>query len=244
MKCILCGDPEPLRRWWPQMEKCKQTRRHKCMFTISICSSQCNYSKKRQQLYLALSLGKLCSEHGCSYEWKNSETPRLTQNGKTITCIMYKLCTSRWTRIIIIFQQLGFHIKTKGSVKIFWWIRSINRSNDDSTCQACVRETDANQSWQGSLGKPWFSAHRRRDGRRGCNARHSRLVTALHRKSGGPGDSCAHTSRKERSQLRKVMLQKWSHKNGSTILKLTSLKTEIATYAWEPNYEGSVQKTQ
>ena len=32
-----------------------------------------------------LSLGKLCSEHGCSYEWKNGETPRLTQNGKTIT---------------------------------------------------------------------------------------------------------------------------------------------------------------
>ena len=35
-----------------------------------------------------LSLGKLCSEHGCSYEWKNGETPRLTQNGKTIACIM------------------------------------------------------------------------------------------------------------------------------------------------------------
>ena len=34
------------------------------------------------------SLGKLCSEHGCSYEWKNGETPRLTQNGKTITCFM------------------------------------------------------------------------------------------------------------------------------------------------------------
>ena len=33
-----------------------------------------------------LSLGKLCSEHGCSYEWKNGETPRLTNNGKTITC--------------------------------------------------------------------------------------------------------------------------------------------------------------
>ena len=32
-----------------------------------------------------LSLGKLCSEHGCSYEWKNGETPRLTRNGKTIT---------------------------------------------------------------------------------------------------------------------------------------------------------------
>ena len=32
-----------------------------------------------------LSLGKLCSEHGCSDEWKNGETPRLTKNGKTIT---------------------------------------------------------------------------------------------------------------------------------------------------------------
>ena len=35
-----------------------------------------------------LSLGKLCSEHGCSYEWKNGETSRLTKNGTTITCIM------------------------------------------------------------------------------------------------------------------------------------------------------------
>ena len=37
-----------------------------------------------------LSLGKLCSEHGCSYEWKNCETPRFTppKKGKTITCIM------------------------------------------------------------------------------------------------------------------------------------------------------------
>ena len=35
-----------------------------------------------------LSLGELCSEHGCSYEWKNGEIPRLTQNGKTITCMM------------------------------------------------------------------------------------------------------------------------------------------------------------
>ena len=29
------------------------------------------------------SLGELCSEHGCSYEWKNGETPRVTQNGQT-----------------------------------------------------------------------------------------------------------------------------------------------------------------
>ena len=53
------------------------------MFTISICSSQCNYSKKRQQFYRLVSFA-----HGCSYEWKNGETPRLTKNGKTTTCKM------------------------------------------------------------------------------------------------------------------------------------------------------------
>ena len=36
-----------------------------------------------------LSLGKLCSEHGCSYEWRNGETPQLTKDGKTITCTMH-----------------------------------------------------------------------------------------------------------------------------------------------------------
>ena len=35
-----------------------------------------------------LSLGELCSEHGCSDEWKNGETSRLTKNVKTISCIM------------------------------------------------------------------------------------------------------------------------------------------------------------
>ena len=31
-----------------------------------------------------VSLGKLCSEHGCSYEWKNGETPRLTKMGRQL----------------------------------------------------------------------------------------------------------------------------------------------------------------
>ena len=36
----------------------------------------------------ALSLRMLCSKHGHSLEEKNGETPRLTKNGKTITCTM------------------------------------------------------------------------------------------------------------------------------------------------------------
>ena len=33
-----------------------------------------------------LSLGKLCGEHGCSYEWVSGQKPRLTENGKSIPC--------------------------------------------------------------------------------------------------------------------------------------------------------------
>ena len=34
------------------------------------------------------SLGKLCEDHGYSYEWVGGQKPRLTRDGKTITCVM------------------------------------------------------------------------------------------------------------------------------------------------------------
>ena len=33
-----------------------------------------------------LSLGKLCDEHGCSYEWINGQRPHLIKNGIRIQC--------------------------------------------------------------------------------------------------------------------------------------------------------------
>ena len=33
-----------------------------------------------------LSLGNLCKDHGYSYEWVSGQEPRLTNNGKSITC--------------------------------------------------------------------------------------------------------------------------------------------------------------
>ena len=33
-----------------------------------------------------LSLGKLCEDHGYSYEWVSSQKPRLTKDGKSIVC--------------------------------------------------------------------------------------------------------------------------------------------------------------
>ena len=77
MKWTLCGGPETLRRKWPQMVK--------CMCTISICSSQCNYSKK-QQFYRLASFAQNTDVHTSGK--KNGETPRLTKIGKTITCFM------------------------------------------------------------------------------------------------------------------------------------------------------------
>ena len=41
-----------------------------------------------EETQAVLSLGKLCSENGYSYEWEHAETPRLTQNGKIIICTM------------------------------------------------------------------------------------------------------------------------------------------------------------
>ena len=91
----------------------------------------------REETPAVVSLGKLCSEHGCSHEWKNGETPRLTKKWEDNYLYNGQLCTSCRTRIVIIFQQqLGFYIKSKGSVKLFRQIRNIIRSNKDSKCQA------------------------------------------------------------------------------------------------------------
>ena len=62
-------------------KKCKQTRKHKCMFTISICSWQCSYSKKRQQFYRLVSFVQNTDVHTRGKMWK----PRLTKHGETIS---------------------------------------------------------------------------------------------------------------------------------------------------------------
>ena len=39
-----------------------------------------------------LSLGELCEEHGCSYEWANGQKPQLTKNGKIMCAIRQTSC--------------------------------------------------------------------------------------------------------------------------------------------------------
>ena len=64
--------------------KKKKTRRHKCMFTISICSSQCNCSMKRRQFHRLVSFVQNTDVHASG----QTGTPLLTKNGQTITLKM------------------------------------------------------------------------------------------------------------------------------------------------------------
>ena len=106
-----------------------------------------------------------------------------------------------------------------------------------------MRETDADKPWYASLGKPWFSTHRELDGRRGSNARHSWLVTALHRKSRGLGDACARTSLWKRD----LRFGRWCIKSEDTKTEAQYLyslpkRPKLRHMLVNQNYEGSVQK--
>ena len=66
-----------------------------------------------------------------------------------------QLSTSRCVKTVIIFQQqVLFNIEINGSVQLFQKIGNIIRSSHDSKWQACMRETDADRSWQAGLWKP------------------------------------------------------------------------------------------
>ena len=201
--------PETLRRKWPQIAKCRQTRRRKCKFTISICSSQCNYSKKRQQFYRLVSFAQNTDVHTSGKTAKLHYWPK---KGRQLLL--------QWITLFLSLYQDYHHLPAAARLlhqdrrisQTFRWIAKINRSNDDSTCQARMRETDANKPSQAGLGKPWCSTNRRRDGQGRSNARHSWLVTALHRKSWGPGGACARTFFWKRD----ARLGRWCLRSGDT----------------------------
>ena len=111
-------------------------------------------------------------------------------------------------------QQFVFNIETNGSVKLFQKTGTVIRYSHDPKWQAMHA---GNRCWQILTSRPQETVNQhtiffRRDVQGGSNARHSRLVT--------------HILLKERSLKRKVMLQKWWHKNGSTAFILISASTE------------------
>ena len=173
---------------------------------ISICSQQCNYSMKRQRFYCFISFAQNADIHMSGKRAKLYDWPK---NGKTITCTKDNSVLHVVSRLIFQ-QQVVFNNKINGSVQLFQKIGNIIRSSNDLKWQACMRETDADRSWQAGHGEPWTS---KRDEQGRSNARAflfgdspSHFILRTWRRM------CSHIPLKERSQIRKVRLQKWRHK--------------------------------
>ena len=112
-----------------------------------------------------LSLGKLCSEHGCSYEWKNGETPRLTKNEKTIACTMDNI-------VPLVVPELSSSSSSSSANSS----GESERSSDPVTTRTAKQHAGnrCRKILTCCLKKPWTS-------------------TARHSESRGPGDACAST---------------------------------------------------
>ena len=78
-----------------EMGKCKQMKKHRCMFTISACFVTVEILEDKPAV---LSLGKRCEEHRYSYEWVNGQQPRFTEKRK-------KLRAKRTTSYLLSFQE-------------------------------------------------------------------------------------------------------------------------------------------
>ena len=150
---------------------------------------------------------------------------RLTQNGKTITCTVDN-------SVLLVVSRLSSY---SSSI-----LSSTSRSKDQSNYfrklwtlldpvttnwQACTRETDADRSWQAGHGETvnqqtrWTRKMQRKAFLFGYSP--SQSIWRTWRRM------CSHIPLKERTQIRKVMLQKWRHTNGSTEVMLISAKTKI-----------------
>ena len=125
-----------------------------------------------------LLLHQFCSKRGYSYERKNGETLRLSQNRKTITCIMDNLTPLVVSRLSSYSSSIvSTTSRSKDQSNYFRKLGTLSdpvqtRSDKHVCGKTMLTDHDKAGHWE-----PWTS---RRDERGGSNARHSCLVTALH----------------------------------------------------------------
>ena len=131
-----------------------------------------------------LLLDMLCSKHGYPFEWKNGETPRLAQNGKTITCTVD-------SSVPLVVPGLS----SSSSSSLSSTSRSTDQSNysrklgtlSDPVTTRCDKHacgkpmlTDLDKQATGNR-EPAHNFFQDEMKQGGSNARHYRLVTAFHR---------------------------------------------------------------
>ena len=207
----------------------KLTSKHKFVFMISICSQQCNYSVKRQRFYCFKYFAQNADIH-MSGKWRNSTIDPVWE----VNYLCYgQLSTSRFIKIVIKFQQHFCLQHREQRISLFQKIGKLIRSNADSKWQACLRETDADRSWQAGHEEPWTS---KRDEQGRSNARHSCLVTALKKQSTWrTWRRCARTFH-WKSELR---FGRWGFKSGDTQKRKHSVCASFSK-----NQERSILRTE
>ena len=235
------------RRWWPQIGKWRQTRKHKYVFTILIYSWRCNFSMKRQQFYRLVSFAQNTDIQMSGWKVKNHIWPKmgilLLAKRTTSYLLSYQDCPhlpaarlphrdQRISQIIPVNWKRHQIVTSMHAGNRCW--QTLTSTHPGNRC--CKTLT--------GLQREPLARHTRQDEQGGSNARNSWVVAALHRKSRGPGDSCASTFL-WKTELRFGRFYKSGlHKShGNTVFIFIFRKTEITTYAWGPKLRSSLPKT-
>ena len=196
---------------------------HEFLFTISICSQQCDYSMKRQRFYC---LTYFAQKHGYPCEGKIGETLRLANNGKSITCTMDNFVLpvvpglSSFPAAVCLQQSRSTDQKN--------YFRKLGLLSDPFTTRsdkhACGKQmlTDADKQATGNreLACEIFQKMYQEDPTQGIPDWLQPFTENLEDLE----YMCSHILLKEWIQIRTATLQKWRHKSGSTVFILTSTK--------------------
>ena len=175
----------------------------------------------------------------------NSAITRWNASGSFASYVLLKntdihLSGNRWNstigqkwenknRTVIVFQQqFVFNIEINGSVKLLQKIGNIIRSSHDSKWQACMRETDADRSWQAGHGKPWTSIYFLDEMNKADATQGIPVWLQPFTVNREDLDTCARTFpwKSELGFGRRCFKTGDAKKNGSTVFVLTSANTE------------------
>ena len=220
MNWTLFEDPgAPL--WCLQpMEKCMQTRKHKCTFTILISSWQCNYSKKRLLFYRLENSAQITDIPTSGSAIKK---PLLTKTREGNFLQNGPRRTSCCSRVIHQFcRQFVVNIDIAG----FVFNKSSPRAKWRTSCRKLVRITLKDPQPKKKMAIEIRTTV--------CEIflngwRSSQIIWRTLK--------CMHPHTFLRTQIRHVP-RKWYQNKGTTVFTLNSQKTEMAKSAGEPKWQG------
>ena len=181
-----------------------------------------------EETLAVLSLGKLCKDHGYSYEWVSGQEPRLSQKLEKHYLqdrqFLYLLSFQGYPLILQAVRLLQRHHKNR------WDQRHLPASGNSA---AASSSSDVGAKWRTSHKETWAGIFEKwQEGRKWSVGRYAILVRGFDRQSDSRRSTCTSTHFSELGFG--TFLRKWQQSRGGTVFIFTSLKTEVATSAWEP----------